>query len=231
MVRIDPETRRGRLLDAAAVLFVRHGFDKTTVADIAREAGVGKGSVYLHFESKEAVLEGLMVREMFALSEAWFEAVMADPAGGTLGGMYKATLLGLHRSPFMAAMMTRDGALLGRYIRRPGNVFEAASRGHHTRHEVITMLQDAGAVRDDLDAKVIAHIMNMISFGMISVGDVVPADEVPPFEDTLEGIATVMDRALTPRNARAASAAGKAVLEQVYTAARTQLVALTESVS
>ena len=34
MVREDPENRRERLLDAAAELFVRHGFDKTTVSDL-----------------------------------------------------------------------------------------------------------------------------------------------------------------------------------------------------
>ena len=226
MVREDPKVRRTRLLDAAADLFVRLGFDKTTVADVAREAGVGKGSVYLHFDSKEALLEALMLRELNALSEAWYQAVMDDPRGGTLGGMYKATLLGLHRSPFMSALMTRDGALLGRYVRRPGNIFQAASRGHHTRHEVITMMQAAGAVRDDIDPKVVAHIMNMISYGMISLDGVVPPEEIPSLEDTLDGIATIMDRALTPRGVRAASDAGKAVLTQVYTAARTRLDAM-----
>ena len=223
MVREDPDNRRERLLDAAAELFVRHGFDKTTVADVAREAGVGKGSVYLHFESKEALLEALMLRELYALSEAWYEAVMENPRGGTLGGMYKATLLGLHRSPFMAAMMTRDSSLLGRYVQRPGNVFQAASRGNQTRHEVIALMQAAGAVRDDLDPKVVAHIMNMISYGMVTVDAVVPPEEIPPLEDTLDGIATIMDRALTPRGIRAASDAGKAVLTQVYTAARERL--------
>lgn len=229
MVREDPKTRHTRLLDSAAALFVRHGFDKTTVADVAREAGVGKGSLYLHFDSKEALLEALMLRELHALSERWYEAVLADPRGGTLGGMYKATLLGLHGSPFMAALMTRDAGLLGRYIRRPGNVFLAASRGHHTRHEVIALMQAAGAVRDDIDAKVVAHVMNMISYGMVSVDGVVPSEEIPSLEETLDGIATIMDRALTPPDVHAASDAGKAVLTEVYTAARTRLHALMAS--
>ncbi|MGH1342528.1 MAG: TetR/AcrR family transcriptional regulator [Nannocystales bacterium] len=229
MVREDPGVRRSRLLDAAAALFVRHGFDKTTVSDVATEAGVGKGSVYLHFSSKEALLEALMLRELHALSEAWFEAVMADPRGGTLGGMYKATLQGLHSSPFMSRLMRKDSTLLGRYVRRPGNVFQAASRGHQTRHEVIGMMQRAGAVRDDIDAKVVAHIMNMISYGMVSLDGVVPPEEIPSLEDTLDGIAIIMDRALTPRGVRAASDAGKAVLEEVFTAGRVHLAAMLEA--
>jgi AcrR family transcriptional regulator len=50
----DPEIR-SRLLDAADRLLARHGFRRMTVEAVAAEAGIGKGSVYLHFESKEEV--------------------------------------------------------------------------------------------------------------------------------------------------------------------------------
>ncbi|AGC45309.1 TetR family transcriptional regulator [Myxococcus stipitatus DSM 14675] len=50
----DPRTA---ILDAAGEIFVRYGFKKASVEDIARKAGVGKGSIYLHFESKEALFE------------------------------------------------------------------------------------------------------------------------------------------------------------------------------
>jgi AcrR family transcriptional regulator len=43
------------ILDAATQVFSRFGFAKASVDDIARRAGVGKGTVYLHFESKEAL--------------------------------------------------------------------------------------------------------------------------------------------------------------------------------
>jgi len=41
-------------------VFGRFGFKKASVEDIARQAGVGKGSVYLHFESKEALFEAVL---------------------------------------------------------------------------------------------------------------------------------------------------------------------------
>jgi len=44
---------RDSILDAAESLFERYGYGKTTVDEIAKEAGIGKGSIYLHFESKE----------------------------------------------------------------------------------------------------------------------------------------------------------------------------------
>jgi AcrR family transcriptional regulator len=43
------------ILDAMERLLARYGYRKTTVDDLAREAGIGKGSVYLHFPSKEEV--------------------------------------------------------------------------------------------------------------------------------------------------------------------------------
>ena len=50
------EEVREAILDAADRLLARYGYRKMTVEDIAREAGIGKGSIYLHFESKEEVV-------------------------------------------------------------------------------------------------------------------------------------------------------------------------------
>lgn len=49
------DTTRTTILDAAEELFGRFGYRKTTVQEIAEVAGIGKGSIYLHFESKRAV--------------------------------------------------------------------------------------------------------------------------------------------------------------------------------
>ncbi|MBS1713043.1 MAG: TetR/AcrR family transcriptional regulator [Armatimonadetes bacterium] len=51
----DGDAERARILDTAAALFERYGYKKTTIEDIAQEAGIGKGSVYLRFESKEEI--------------------------------------------------------------------------------------------------------------------------------------------------------------------------------
>lgn len=51
---MQDETREG-ILAAADRLFERYGYRKTTVDEIAVEAGIGKGSIYLHFASKEEI--------------------------------------------------------------------------------------------------------------------------------------------------------------------------------
>jgi AcrR family transcriptional regulator len=49
------EVREG-ILDATELLLARYGYRKMTVEDIAHEVGVGKGTIYLHFSSKEEVV-------------------------------------------------------------------------------------------------------------------------------------------------------------------------------
>lgn len=67
--------RREAILEAASRLFRHYGPFKTTVADIAREAGVGVGTVYLEFKSKDAILAALSKirheRVLTAVERAW----------------------------------------------------------------------------------------------------------------------------------------------------------------
>ena len=57
MAAIAPkESVRESILDATDRLLARFGYRKMTVEDIAAEAGIGKGTIYLHFNSKEEVV-------------------------------------------------------------------------------------------------------------------------------------------------------------------------------
>ncbi|UHQ55531.1 MULTISPECIES: TetR/AcrR family transcriptional regulator [unclassified Microbulbifer] len=68
----DPDSPRGRLLNAAARLFVEKGFARTTVRDIAAEVGILSGSIFHHFRSKEAILCQVM-REVTTFARARME--------------------------------------------------------------------------------------------------------------------------------------------------------------
>src|SRR3954453_1296020 len=54
------QTRREELLAIAATLFAERGFKNTTVRDIADAAGILSGSLYHHFDSKEAMVDELL---------------------------------------------------------------------------------------------------------------------------------------------------------------------------
>lgn len=52
--------RRQQILDAALAEFAVHSFDRTKLDDVARRAGVAKGTLYLYFADKQALFEGLV---------------------------------------------------------------------------------------------------------------------------------------------------------------------------
>ena len=230
MANSDNEERERRILDAAADLFVHYGYDKTTVSDIAREAGISKGAIYLHFDSKDSLFEALIVREMRTYAEDWFARLEADPEGGTIATMYKNSLYALNSSPFMSAMFRQDGRILGNYLRKPDNFFRTyrAQQAESDRYVFVKMMQEAGAVRQDIDARVIAHIMDILAYGLVGMDDFLPKDKIPPIEDIIEGIAAVMDKALTPEEG-GNSEAGRAILRQIVEASRQQFEATSGS--
>jgi TetR/AcrR family transcriptional repressor of uid operon len=76
--RLTADERRRRILDAAEACFVRNGFHRTTMNDVAAEAGMSAGNLYRYFASKEAIVRGLTERDR-ELVIADFEAASSDP--------------------------------------------------------------------------------------------------------------------------------------------------------
>lgn len=72
MPRLKPETqaaRRTAILDAAEHCFANAGFHATSIQDICRTAGVSAGALYVYFESKEALIEGICERNRQEFAE------------------------------------------------------------------------------------------------------------------------------------------------------------------
>ena len=72
------DARLERVLDAAAELLLRWGYQKVTIDEIARHARIGKGTVYLHFPTKDALF--LAVYEHGTARIRADHAVFADDA-------------------------------------------------------------------------------------------------------------------------------------------------------
>ncbi len=91
--------RKGEILVAAEQLFQHYGFAKTTVADIAREAGIGVGSVYLEFQSKDSISSTLCQGHREKVVEA-MQAVIATDGNFSerLVQLLEARILGLQGS-------------------------------------------------------------------------------------------------------------------------------------
>jgi AcrR family transcriptional regulator len=56
----QPSLRVDQIVEATRTLFVRYGYRRTSVDDIAREAGIAKATLYLHFAGKEDVFQTML---------------------------------------------------------------------------------------------------------------------------------------------------------------------------
>lgn len=74
------EARPDEVLDAALELFTERGFTRTTVDQVAKRAGLSKGTVYLYFPSKKALLAGLVRRAVVPVADLAL-GVVADYRG------------------------------------------------------------------------------------------------------------------------------------------------------
>jgi TetR/AcrR family transcriptional regulator, repressor for uid operon len=84
--------RQGRILDAAERCFVRAGFHRTTMQDVAAEAGMSPGNLYRYFPSKDAIASGIAERDRARLAQDFSVLAEADD--------FRATFMGLVRKHF-----------------------------------------------------------------------------------------------------------------------------------
>lgn len=64
-----PEDRPEEILDAATTLFGEQGFARTRLEDVAKRAGVSKGTLYLYFDSKESLFKAMVRRKVVSVVE------------------------------------------------------------------------------------------------------------------------------------------------------------------
>lgn len=88
------ETRRAALADVALKLWAERGFDQTSVSAIAREAGIAKGTFYLYFETKQALLlevlrRNSLVPNVLALLEDLRTRTLEDAVHGFVRGAWR----------------------------------------------------------------------------------------------------------------------------------------------
>jgi AcrR family transcriptional regulator len=143
-LRADARRNRQRLLEAAQTLFRERGLD-VSVAEIAQAAGVGRGTLFRNFASKEDLIEAVVATRMYDAAAYGEQLLQTDDPGEALFD-FMAQMVGrqqLDRALFEAI----DETWLSKAVIRPAH---AAVFGILER--LTARAQAAGAIRDDVSA-------------------------------------------------------------------------------
>lgn len=196
--RAAPQQRRERaerILDTAADLIARWGYDKTTMDDIARAAGVAKGVLYQHWPTRDALLMSALLREWLQVADDLVARVQADPEGATLHGMFRHSMLATMQRPLSRALLLRDPRTLGSLAQReylqPNSLMR--QRMEFFR-ELLRLLRAEGLLRGDLSPPQIEHLLGAVAMGFMTLGQFWPEAEQLTLDDQAQLLAEVVRR-------------------------------------
>ncbi|MQA85351.1 MAG: TetR family transcriptional regulator [Streptosporangiales bacterium] len=209
-----------RILDAAEALVVRFGYRRTTVDDVARRAGVGKGTVYLYWPSKLELFGSVLTRESAQMLAEQLAMVKADPGEVRLHRSMRCTFLQIMRRPLSKAFATRDYDVLGELMTASQSGVRFVTGKIETTARYLAVLYKHGLLADDpaADPALLYRLSAAVTGAFLLEG--VPGMGDLGLEDKADALATTLRRAFepaaepTPRTLRGAASELTELYEQ-----------------
>src|SRR5260370_24920182 len=106
------QARAERILDSAAELLLLHGYKRVTIDDVARRSGVGKGTIYLHWKTREALFWAVLAREAMQMLEQLTADLSRDTERALPRRLMRAIFLEVARRPLVRALLLSDAEIL-----------------------------------------------------------------------------------------------------------------------
>jgi len=153
--------KRERILDASERIFARHGFFAARVSEIAKEAGVADGTIYLYFKSKDDLLISLFQRRMTQVNEQLRAAVAEGTPIEQLHAFIRTYLRLLSNEPTAAEVVTIELRQSSKFMKEYDNPEFA---------DFLRMLGGIiaeGQDRGELDASIPSHVAARMIFGIL----------------------------------------------------------------
>ncbi|WP_283148423.1 TetR/AcrR family transcriptional regulator [Silvimonas soli] len=152
---LPDQNARAALLDAATRLFARQGIAASTLAQVAREAGVTSAMVHYYFKNRDQLLDALVEERILQFVELVWQPVAASATPlEIVSGMVERVVLGAQAMPWMPPLWVRevlsDGGLLRERMlqRLPfGKVAQLA--------QIVRAGQQNGSVNPDIEPRLL----------------------------------------------------------------------------
>ena len=149
--------KRDRILSAAERIFARHGFYAAKVSDVAKEAGVADGTIYLYFKNKDDLLISLFERRMHDVNARLRTVIEGKLPAARLRAFVQTYLQLVHDEPAAAEVLTVELRQSSKFMKEYANP------------EFADFLRLLGGILTDagLDHDVPAHVGARMIFGML----------------------------------------------------------------
>lgn len=154
-LRADARRNRDKLIEIAAQAFADNGVE-TSLEDIARKAGVGIGTLYRHFPTREHLVEVVYRRELQNLADAADELSRTEAADVALEQWMRR---------FVSYMATKRGMASSLKIIASSNsamFAEGFGRIRSSFDTLLTTAQDQNLIRKDIGQSDLMHAMSSI---------------------------------------------------------------------
>ncbi len=139
--------RAEHILDVAAELLGRLGYRRVTVDDVADAAGIGKGTIYLHWKTREALFVAVLLREFLGAMDTLIAGLSADPGNVALHRVTRAQFLQIRNRPLLCAVYVDDSEVLGKL--RAGLRKTLDPRHHSAFEDYLTLLGEHAILEID----------------------------------------------------------------------------------
>lgn len=189
--------RAERILDAAAELVLRWGYKRVTIEEVAKRAGIGKGTVYLHWRTREALFLAVLARDSVKMYAGLIEAIREDPAEILPHRLLRRTLLLLKEFPLLQAMFTGDTEVLGGLLEE-STVRPLRGRKFASFRDYFALLRSRGLLRTDVAADDQFYAINASMFGFYLLDPMLPPEERRSLDERAEIVAAMVRNAFEP---------------------------------
>lgn len=195
--RTDLRRRADALLDATAELLIAGGSRQIRIEEVARRAGVGKGTVYLHWQSRDRLLLAAGAREAAAMTDTVIAAIRSDPFEAAPHRYLRRHILEAMRRPILRTIFSAEGAELAAFAHQSARSGLAVSKTITSR-DYLTVLADHDLLRPGLELSDVDYGLQAVAYGFFAVGPLVPDDRQSALEHRADQLAEVVRRSFEP---------------------------------
>lgn len=182
---VDADSR-ARLIDAALNVIIHQGVDAVRIDDIVAEVGVTKGSLYWHFEDRDALIKAALAEHIQRLNADTVAGVSDAIDQSNQKDAYLARVAPYIADPYNADQVRERWARLAILVETRNHpdlvemMRDVQARNLDVFVELMTQAQRSGVLRQDLDPRAVAVALNAMYLGsnIIDVlGDHAPSPE------------------------------------------------------